>query len=536
MVFQASERVQRVLSYAIVDEVDSILIDEARTPLIISGQADDDVDLYYRLNDLVPKLARQPEENGPGDYWVDEKAHQVLLSEAGHENAEKILAAAGLLPDGHEPVRRAQHLAHAPPVRGVARALAVPSRPELRGAERRGDHRRRIHRAADARPALVGRTAPGGRGQGRRADPAREPDARVDHVPELLPHVRQARRHDRHGRHRGLRVPADLPPRNGGHSDPPADGPQGRERPRVPHLPGEGRRDHRRHQGLLRSRPAGAGGHDVDREFGAAVAVSREGKARAPGAERQAARARGGDRRPGGAARRGHHRHQHGGPRHRHRAGRHPRAADPRAARQPETSATRTRKRRSRRCARNGRSATTRSSRPAACTSSAPSATNRGASTTSCAAARAARATRLVALLPVARGSAAAHLRRRASRRDHAAAQDARGRADRASDRQPLDRQGAEPRRDAQLRHPQAAARIRRRRQRPAAGDLPAAQRVAGERRHRRHDPRHDRRSDRRNGQAPRAAGIGRGAVGRRGTPIRARSPTTRCRRRSPSG
>src|SRR5947209_6843816 len=97
MVFQASERVQRGLSYAIVDEVDSILIDEARTPLIISGQADDNVELYYRLNDLAPKLQRQSEEQGPGDYWVDEKAHQVLLSETGHEHAENILTDAGLL-------------------------------------------------------------------------------------------------------------------------------------------------------------------------------------------------------------------------------------------------------------------------------------------------------------------------------------------------------------------------------------------------------------------------------------------------------
>ena len=100
MVFQASERVQRGLNYAIVDEVDSILIDEARTPLIISGQADDNVELYYRLNDLAPKLQRQSEEQGPGDYWVDEKAHQVLLSEAGHEHAENILTDAGLLAAG----------------------------------------------------------------------------------------------------------------------------------------------------------------------------------------------------------------------------------------------------------------------------------------------------------------------------------------------------------------------------------------------------------------------------------------------------
>jgi preprotein translocase subunit SecA len=100
MVFEASQRVQRGLAYAIVDEVDSILIDEARTPLIISGQADDNVDLYYRLNELAPKLTRQADEKGPGDYWVDEKAHQVLLSEEGHERAEQLLAAAGLLAPG----------------------------------------------------------------------------------------------------------------------------------------------------------------------------------------------------------------------------------------------------------------------------------------------------------------------------------------------------------------------------------------------------------------------------------------------------
>ena len=100
MVFAPGERVQRHLDYAIVDEVDSILIDEARTPLIISGQADDNIEMYYRLNDLAPQLKRQPEEKGPGDFWVDEKAHQVLLSEAGHERAEAILGQAGLIPAG----------------------------------------------------------------------------------------------------------------------------------------------------------------------------------------------------------------------------------------------------------------------------------------------------------------------------------------------------------------------------------------------------------------------------------------------------
>ncbi|HEU0289185.1 MAG TPA: preprotein translocase subunit SecA, partial [Burkholderiales bacterium] len=97
MVYQTSERVQRGLNYAIVDEVDSILIDEARTPLIISGQAEDTTELYVRINQIAPKLLRQKEENGQGDYWVDEKAHQVILSEHGHEHAEELLGKAGLL-------------------------------------------------------------------------------------------------------------------------------------------------------------------------------------------------------------------------------------------------------------------------------------------------------------------------------------------------------------------------------------------------------------------------------------------------------
>ena len=100
MVSQPSEKVQRPLNFAIVDEVDSILIDEARTPLIISGQAEDNIDLYYRINDLAPRLKRQETEESPGDYSVDEKQHQVLLSEEGHERAEKLLAQAGLLSPG----------------------------------------------------------------------------------------------------------------------------------------------------------------------------------------------------------------------------------------------------------------------------------------------------------------------------------------------------------------------------------------------------------------------------------------------------
>ncbi|TFH11970.1 MAG: preprotein translocase subunit SecA [Nitrosomonadales bacterium] len=100
MVSDPAERVQRALNYAIVDEVDSILIDEARTPLIISGQAEGNTDIYIRMNALIPKLIRQEKEDGPGDFSVDEKSQQVLLSEAGFENAEKLLAQAGLLTTG----------------------------------------------------------------------------------------------------------------------------------------------------------------------------------------------------------------------------------------------------------------------------------------------------------------------------------------------------------------------------------------------------------------------------------------------------
>lgn len=100
MVGHPAERVQRALNFAIVDEVDSILIDEARTPLIISGQAEGDTEIYVRINALIPELSRQQIEKGPGDYSVDEKAQQVLLSEEGFEHAEKLLAKAGLLAPG----------------------------------------------------------------------------------------------------------------------------------------------------------------------------------------------------------------------------------------------------------------------------------------------------------------------------------------------------------------------------------------------------------------------------------------------------
>ncbi|MEJ6021903.1 preprotein translocase subunit SecA [Ramlibacter sp. PS4R-6] len=135
MVYEAADRVQRGLNYAIVDEVDSILIDEARTPLIISGQAEDHTQLYIAMNRVVPLLKKQVGEADPrtgegvieaGDFTVDEKSHQVYMTEQGHENAERILYNLGLIPEGaslYDPANitlmhhlnaalRAQHLYH----------------------------------------------------------------------------------------------------------------------------------------------------------------------------------------------------------------------------------------------------------------------------------------------------------------------------------------------------------------------------------------------------------------------------------------
>jgi preprotein translocase subunit SecA len=100
LAFRLEDRVQRKLSFAIVDEVDSILIDEARTPLIISGPAEESTELYVKINTLIPRLTRQKEENGPGDYAVEEKHKQATLTEDGHEKVEKLMAEIGVLREG----------------------------------------------------------------------------------------------------------------------------------------------------------------------------------------------------------------------------------------------------------------------------------------------------------------------------------------------------------------------------------------------------------------------------------------------------
>jgi preprotein translocase subunit SecA len=100
LAFRIEDRMQRGLEFAVVDEVDSILIDEARTPLIISGPAEESTELYLRINELVPRLKAQANEEGEGDYWADEKSKQVHLSDAGHEHVEDLFLAAGVLQEG----------------------------------------------------------------------------------------------------------------------------------------------------------------------------------------------------------------------------------------------------------------------------------------------------------------------------------------------------------------------------------------------------------------------------------------------------
>ncbi len=227
--------------FAIVDEVDSILIDEARTPLIISGQPEEAPETYYTFAKIARTLSV------PDDYEVDEKRKTVAPTEEGVHKVEQ-------RPRRRQPVRAAEQPAGQPPDPVAEGRVALQERRRVRGPGGPGQDRRRVHRPHHGRPALVRGPAPGGRGEGGRADRGRERHGRDHHDPELLPPVREARRHDRHGLHRGQRVPRDLQARRHPDPDEPPDGPQGRERL---HLQDQGREvpgGHRRHQAALRGR------------------------------------------------------------------------------------------------------------------------------------------------------------------------------------------------------------------------------------------------------------------------------------------
>ena len=407
MVQDVADRVARGLSYAIVDEVDSILIDEARTPLIISGQAEDHTEMYVRINAVVPKLKKQIGELDlrtgegviePGDFTVDEKTHQVFLTEDGHENAERLLREAGLLVEGaslYDPANitlmhhvyaalRAQHLYNRDQHYVVQKGEDGPEvvivdefTGRLMTGRRWSDG---LHQAVEAKEGVPIQSENQTlasitfqnyfRMYGKLSGMTGTADTEAYEFQEIY----------------GLEtvvIPPNLPTIR-----------KRRARPRLQDQPREVRRRDRGHPRLPQARPAGARRHDLDRELGADLRPAAEGQAAAPGAQRQAARARGRDRRPGRAAGRDHDRHQHGRPRHRHRPRRQRREPDQDHRRRRGDPAPRRSGAGARSCRTSGRACTTPSRRRAACASSPPSATSRGASTTSCAAAPAARATR----------------------------------------------------------------------------------------------------------------------------------------------
>ncbi len=339
MVFAPSERVQRGLNYAIVDEVDSILIDEARTPLIISGQADDNIDMYHRLNELVPKLTRQKEENGAGDFWVDEKAHTVLLSEAGHENTEGILSKAGLIPAGSS-LYDAHNISLVHHLYAALRAHAL-------------FHRDQHYVVQNGEVVIVdeftGRLMSGRRWSDglHQAVEAKE-GVNIQRENQTLASITFQNYFRMYGKLAGMTGTADTEAfefQQIYHLETvviPTHQPMVRKdendlvfrtfQEKVDAITG-------RHQGLPQARPAGAGRHHVDRELRIAVGLPGKGKAPAPGAQRQAACARGRNHRASRHHRRHHHRHQHGRPRHGYRAGRNAGAADPQAARRRDGAA-----------------------------------------------------------------------------------------------------------------------------------------------------------------------------------------------------
>ncbi len=232
------------------------------------------------------------------------------------------------LPGGERPPRQ-------PPDPGAASRVALQEGRRLRRDRRGGQDHRRVHGPHPRGAPLVGGPAPGRRGQGERRDPGGEPDARDDHLPELLPPLRQARRHDRYGADRGDRVHEDL--RAAGRADPDqhADGARGPQRSGLQDQGGQvggGRQGDRR---APPERAARARRHDLGRGLRAALRPPQAPGDRSPRAEREArARCQRGRRRRGGRpAGSGHDRDQHGWPRRRHQARRQPRAPRPPAAR-----------------------------------------------------------------------------------------------------------------------------------------------------------------------------------------------------------
>jgi len=203
MKFRLEEMVHRPFNYAIVDEVDSILIDEARTPLIISGPTEDNSELYRLVDRIIPLLVE-------GDFEKDEKARAVTLTETGTEHAEQLLVEAGLMKEGGNlyDVANVSLVHHVN--QDFARPQAVHQGCGLHRQGRQGRHHRRIHRPHDGRTPLFRGPASGLGSQGRRHHPERKPDSGLHHLPESVPSLSQAVGHDRHRHDRSRRIPGNL--------------------------------------------------------------------------------------------------------------------------------------------------------------------------------------------------------------------------------------------------------------------------------------------------------------------------------------
>ena len=336
MVYEVADRTQRGLNFAIVDEVDSILIDEARTPLIISGQAEDHTELYVRINAVVPQLKKQIGELDlrtgegvidPGDFTVDEKGHQVFLTEDGHENAERLLGEAGLLAEGaslYDPANitlmhhvyaalRARHLYNRDQhyvVQNGEVVIVDEFTGRLMTGRRWSDG---LHQAVEAKEGV-----------------------QIQSENQTLASITFQNYFRMYAKLGGMTGTADteayefqeiygletvvIPPN--------------RPTIRKDDLDLVYKTAKEKYDAVIEDirdchapRPTDVGGYDVDRELRVDLGLARKSQAAAPGAQRQAARQGGRNRCSGRAAGRGHDCDQHGWPRHRHRAWRQRRKA-----------------------------------------------------------------------------------------------------------------------------------------------------------------------------------------------------------------
>ena len=486
MKFNLEDYVQREHNFAIVDEVDSILIDEARTPLIISGASEESTDTYYVVDRVIPRL--KAEEH----YTIDEKMRTVALTEEGVTRVEQLLGVENL----YDP-RNILLLHH---VNQGLRAHTLFKR-DVDYVVKDGE--------VIIVDEFTGRLMPGRRWSDglHQAVEAKE-NVKIESENQTLATITFQNYFRMYKKLSGMtgtadtevgRVQGNLRARGGRDSDQSADDPHRQSRRRLQNRGREVRRRDRGNPRLQRARAAGAGRHGFDRKVRARRRQAQKDRRQAFRAEREESRARGGNRRAGRALRRRDDLDQHGRPRHRYRARRQSRVHGGGGSRHQGTRRSefpggarevrRAMQGRARKGARGRRPAHPRHRASRVAAHRQPAARPLGTPGRP----------RFIAILHVARGRPAAHLRRRSAQGPDGQDRDGRRRADRASMDLEGDRKRAEESRVAQLRHPQASARIRRRDEQAARGGLPSPARTAVRRVAEGRRARHVRRADRGN-------------------------------------